>query len=101
MVCSSSGHLRKLNGGLHCSLCLRIIHLCTAAGDSELVGVLAELATVDDIQLSQVLAATFRGLLPVLVVRTSDCIKRLTQRLQHLQLPRPDMLSLSHTQPFK
>lgn len=62
---------------------------------------LAELATVDDTELSQVLATNYRSLLPVLVVKTSDCIKRLGQHLQQQQLPCPDMLSLSHSQSYR
>ena len=71
------------------------------AGDPESVGVLAQLATVDDTALSQVLAAQYRGLLPVVVVQTGACTQRMNQVLQQAHLPLPDILSLSHSQPYK
>ena len=71
------------------------------ADDPEVVGVLAQLATVDDTALSQVLAATYRGLLPVLIVQTSACIQRMNHTLAQRSQPVPDILSLSHSQPYK
>ena len=72
-----------------------------AAGDEEIAGVLAELATVDDPQLSQVLAANYRSLLNVIVVKSQGCIARLKHHLQQHQMPMPDTLSLTHLQPYK
>ncbi|KAL0055144.1 hypothetical protein WJX82_007626 [Trebouxia sp. C0006] len=77
------------------------IQTCLQTGDPEAVGVLAQLATVDDTALSQVLAAQYRGLLPVLVVQTGACTQRMNQVLQQAHLPLPDILSLSHSQPYK
>ncbi|KAL3136848.1 hypothetical protein ABBQ38_005556 [Trebouxia sp. C0009 RCD-2024] len=77
------------------------IQTCLHAEDPEVVGVLAQLATVDDTSLSQVLAATYRALLPVLVVQSSACTQRLNQLLAQAQQPVPDILSLSHSQPYK
>lgn len=71
------------------------------AGDPESVGVLAQLATVDDTALSQVLASQYRGLLAVVVVQTGACTQRMNQVLQQARLPLPDILSLSHSQPYK
>jgi hypothetical protein len=71
------------------------------AGDPESVGVLAQLATVDDTALSQVLASQYRGLLPVVVVQTGACTQRMNQVLQQAHLPLPDILSLSHSQPYR
>ena len=62
---------------------------------------LAQLATVDDTALSQILAAQYRSLLPVLVVQTNACTQRMTQALAQAQLPMPDVLSLSHSQPYR
>ena len=70
-------------------------------GDPELVGVLAQLATVDDTALSQILAAQYRSLLGVVVTQTSACTQRLNQVLAQAQLPQPDILSLSHSQPYR
>ena len=51
------------------------------------------------------LAAVARGCsmqcLPVLVVRTNACKQRITQVLAQAQLPMPDVLSLSHSQPYR
>ena len=69
--------------------------------DPEVVGVLAQLATVDDTALSSVLAATYRPLLPVLIVQSSACIQRMNQLLGQTNQPVPDILSLSHSQPYK
>lgn len=79
----------------------RLYTACAYTGDPEVVGVLAQLATVDDTALSQVLAATYRALLPVLVVQTSACIQRMNQLLGQANQPVPDILSLSHSQPYK
>jgi len=81
------------------SAIIRLSHM--VAGDPEAVGVLAQLATVDDTALSQVLAAQYRGLLPVVVVQTGACTQRMNQVLQQAHLPLPDILSLSHSQPYK
>ncbi len=100
----------KLNHSMHftchesstvrtASLIIRLSHM--VAGDPESVGVLAQLATVDDTALSQVLAAQYRGLLPVVVVQTGACTQRMNQVLQQAHLPLPDILSLSHSQPYK
>ena len=62
---------------------------------------LAQLATVDDTALSQVLASHYRGLLAVLVVHSSACTQRMNQALAQAHLPLPDILSLSHSQPYK
>ncbi|CAF9902768.1 MAG: hypothetical protein ALECFALPRED_000005 [Alectoria fallacina] len=71
------------------------------AGDPEAIGVLAQLATVEDTALSQVLAAQYRSLLPVIVVQTGACTQRLNQVLAQARLPVPDILSLSHSQPYR
>ena len=73
----------------------------TCAEDPEVVGVLAQLATIDDTALSEVLATTYRALLPVLVVQSSACSHRLNHLLTQAHQPVPDILSLSHSQPFK
>ena len=78
---------------------IRLSHM--VAGDPESVGVLAQLATVDDTALSQVLAAQYRGLMAVLVVQTGACTQRMNQVLQQAHLPVPDILSLSHSQPYR
>ena len=76
-------------------------HVWACAEDPEVVGVLAQLATVDDTALSEVLATTYRALLPVLVVQSSACTHRLNHLLAQAHQPVPDILSLSHSQPFK
>jgi len=81
------------------SVIIRLSHM--VAGDPESVGVLAQLATVDDTALSQVLASQYRGLLPVVVVQTGACTQRMNQVLQQAHLPLPDILSLSHSQPYR
>ena len=81
------------------SVIIKLSHM--VAGDPEAMGVLAQLATVDDTALSQVLASQFRGLLAVVVVQTGACTQRLNQALQQAHLPLPDILSLSHSQPYK
>lgn len=103
-TCTCSFHV---GGGLSCPAAHADTYAehsdcsCDLAGDPDIVGVLAELATVDDARLSEVLAVNYRSLLPVVVVKTHDCITRLAQHLQQQQMPRPDILSLSHSQPYK
>ena len=82
-------------------MCLLSASVCACEDDPEVVGVLAQLATVDDTGLSEVLAATYRALLSVLVVQSSACTHRMNQLLTQAHQPVPDILSLSHSQPFK
>ena len=64
-------------------------------GDPGLVGVFAQLATVDDPQLSGVLAANLRGLLSTVCVADVPARQRLASLLAKLRLPAPDMLPLT------
>lgn len=66
------------------------------AGDSEVLGVFAKMATVQDPALSKVLAYYYDSELSTLVVRSSTCAQRLKQRLQQKQACLPDILPLDH-----
>jgi len=65
------------------------------------VGVFARLATVDDARLSAVLSAQYRGLLPVVVVKDPSARNALAAARSSDGLPTPDMLALTHVQPFR
>ena len=73
----------------------------SAATISGAVGVVARLATVDDARLSAVLAAQYRGLLPVVVVKDPASRNALAAARSGDALPTPDILSLTHVQPFR
>ncbi|KAK9820414.1 hypothetical protein WJX72_010046 [[Myrmecia] bisecta] len=77
------------------------IDKCLQSGDADVVGVFAQLAAADDEDLTRVLSTAYRSMLSVLVVRTNDCRQRLTQQLAAKKLPTPDMLALTHTQPYR
>lgn len=66
-----------------------------AAGDPGLVGVFAQLATVDDPALSAVLATNFRGVLPTVVLADKAARQRLSALLAQRKLAPPDMLPLT------
>lgn len=72
-----------------------------AASIPGVVGVFARLATVDDARLSAVLAAQYRGLLPVVVVRDPAVRSLLAAARSGDALPTPDILALTHVQPFR
>ncbi len=65
---------------------------CPAAGDPGLVGVFAQLATVDEGHLSAVLAANYRGMLTTVVVADSAARQRLSALLAQKKLAPPDFL---------
>ncbi len=71
------------------------------AGEQGLMGVLAQLGTVDDHRLARILAAHYRSLLAVLIVASEQTRTVLTHRLQSANQPLPDMLCLTHSQPFR
>jgi hypothetical protein len=75
--------------------------LHTPPGDPELVGVMAQLGSVDDETLSRVLATAYAGVLRTLVVQTAACRDRLTKELRRRKMPVPDILALCHAQPFR
>ena len=63
---------------------------------TEVSGVLAELAAVDDRQVCEALAAVYSSLMPVMVVSTEECRQRLLPLFQQGGLPQPDFLLLDH-----
>ena len=66
-----------------------------------MVGVLAQLGTVDDHRLARILAAHYRSLLAVLIVADEKTRQSLSERLQSSNRPQPDILCLTHAQPFR
>lgn len=71
------------------------------AGDGEVVGVLAQLATVKDVALSEVLAAHLYSQLACVVVKTSECRQRLASTLAAEGLPCPDILPYDQLTPYR
>ncbi|KAL4443930.1 hypothetical protein ABPG75_011667 [Micractinium tetrahymenae] len=65
------------------------------SGDPGLVGVFAQLATVDDPQLSAVLATSFRPILTTVVLADTAARQRLSALLAQKKLPSPDMLPMT------
>lgn len=64
-------------------------------GDVEVLGPLAMLATVEDANLSQVLATYYSSTLAVLVVESSNCEQRINTLLGKQGLPLPDVFPLT------
>ena len=54
---------------------------CLALEDSEVVGCVAQLATVQDAALARLLSASYRTIMQLLVVKTQAAQKRVTQHL--------------------
>ncbi|KAG2443092.1 hypothetical protein HYH02_009506 [Chlamydomonas schloesseri] len=81
---------------------VQALNRCLAApeGAGEVVGVLAQLATVDDPRVSALLAAAFSSTLQILVVCSYDCIKRLRGMLSASRCQVPSMLALGMAQGF-
>ncbi|PNW82785.1 hypothetical protein CHLRE_06g294050v5 [Chlamydomonas reinhardtii] len=81
---------------------VQALNRCLAAqeGAGEVVGVLAQLATVDEPRVSALLAAAFSSTLQILVVRSYDCIKRLRGMLSAARCQVPSMLALGMAQAF-
>ncbi|GIL94923.1 hypothetical protein Vretimale_1033 [Volvox reticuliferus] len=78
------------------------LNRCLAApeGQGEVVGVIAQLATVDNPHLSALLSAAFSSTLQILVVRTYECIKRLREMLTANRNQLPSMLAINMVQSF-
>ncbi|PRW58303.1 Structural maintenance of chromosomes flexible hinge domain-containing 1 [Chlorella sorokiniana] len=70
------------------------------SGDAGLVGVFAQLATVDDRQLGAVLAASQRGSLAVVVVADAAARQRVAAALARDKYPAPDMLPMTNMLPY-
>lgn len=63
---------------------------CLALEDGEVVGCVAQLATVADAALAQLLSATYRAVMQLLVVKSQAAQKRLAQHLaKHKVRPPP------------
>ncbi|PNH02580.1 Structural maintenance of chromosomes flexible hinge domain-containing protein 1 [Tetrabaena socialis] len=79
------------------------LNRCLAApeGQGEVVGVGAQLATVDNRQLSAVMAAAFPQTLQLLMVRTYECVKRLRAMLSANGCTLPSMLPTNMMQGFQ
>lgn len=82
-----------------CLLTLPVL-AAPSPGDAGLVGVGAQLGTVDDRQLSAVLAAALRGHLATLVVADAAARQRLAAALAEQRYPAPDMLPMSMLLPY-
>lgn len=74
--------------------------LLPAAGDAGLVGVFAQLATVDDRQLGAVLAASQRATLAVVVVADAAARQRVAAGLARDKYAAPDMLPMTNMIPW-
>jgi len=73
---------------------------CLTLNDSDVVGAFAQLAYVEDPQLSALMAATFPSCLQTLVVKSYQATKRLRQQLTSLNLTIPSMLPSELIQAF-
>lgn len=71
------------------------------AGHEGVIGVLAQLATVDDEPLSRIAAALLRGSLATVIVADMPCRATMVQLLEKQKLAVPDMLAVSHILPFR
>lgn len=71
------------------------------AGDDDVVGALAELGTVKDVALSEVLAEYLYSSLACVVVMTSECRQRLVSMLATAGLPCPDVLPYDQLKPYR
>ena len=71
------------------------------SGHEGVVGVLAQLATVDDEPLSRIAAALLRGSLATVIVADMPCRATMVQLLEKQKLAVPDMLAVSHILPFR
>ena len=60
---------------------------CAQSGGEGVLGVFAQLATVDDESLGRVLAANYRSMLVVVVVETAECRKRLEALVSRHRCP--------------
>ncbi|GLC56261.1 hypothetical protein PLESTB_001085700 [Pleodorina starrii] len=78
------------------------LNRCLAApeGRGEVIGVVAQLATVDNPHLAALLSAAFSSTLQILVVRTYECIKRLRDMLTANRNQLPSMLAINMVQGF-
>ncbi|EFJ52379.1 hypothetical protein VOLCADRAFT_86759 [Volvox carteri f. nagariensis] len=74
--------------------------LTAPEGQGEVVGVIAQLATVDNPHLCALLSAAFASTLQILVVRTYECIKRLREMLTANRNQLPSMLAINMVQGF-
>ncbi|GLI61005.1 hypothetical protein VaNZ11_003267, partial [Volvox africanus] len=103
---TSSSQLRKesiaARYGPSTSGAVMALNRCLAApeGQGEVVGVIAQLATVDNPHLSALLSAAFSSTLQILVVRTYECIKRLREMLTATRNQLPSMLAINMVQSF-
>lgn len=66
-----------------------------------IVGVIAQLATVQDPQLNAVLSFNYLGVLSTLVVATAAEQSSLRRHLDSVRLEKPPMLCLQHVTAYK
>lgn len=72
---------------------------CLALEDAEVVGCVAQLATVQDADLARLLSASYRSIMELLVVKTEATRKRVAQHLaKHKVGPRAAMPGSSEDQ---
>eukprot|EP00887_Chlorella_sp_A99_P005757 scaffold1.g5757.t1 len=71
------------------------------SGDAGVVGVVAQLATVEDETLARVAATCCRSVLGVVVVRDAETRKRMVAMLQEQRYPVPDIAVLTHVLAFR
>lgn len=72
---------------------------CLALEDAEVVGCVAQLATVQDADLARLLSASYRSIMELLVVKTEATRKRVAQHLvKHKVRARAEMPGSSEDQ---
>ncbi|KAI8466921.1 MAG: hypothetical protein J3K34DRAFT_524164 [Monoraphidium minutum] len=79
------------------------IQRCLVSKDPDMVGVFAQLVTVEDRRLAEVASAAYMAAMQVVVVQTYECITRMRQMLAAGGggAPLPSMLSYTLIQPFR
>lgn len=69
--------------------------------DPGLVGVVAEMATIEHVDLARIASTQFRSLLDVVVVKDWEARQRLVELLESRQAPVPDILAQSHAGQYR
>lgn len=70
-------------------------------GEKGVIGVFAQLVTVQDEKLAQVASAALRGLLPVVILQETSVRDHLTKYLSSHKYPLPDTLALTHLNAYR
>lgn len=93
--------IRHARWGPEKALMTAAIHKVLDSGEKGVIGVFAQLVTVEDETLARVASAALRGLLPVVILQDTNVRDVLSKYLSSHKYPLPDTLALTHINAYR